>query len=160
VQRIDLPALSHNAVRGARKLSLLVGCALLVSGCASTTIYQPGLVDSRGRGVPLARIDADATGVDLSGPGVTFKAERLDHSAPTRARASLITAGGNAMGKLVMSWLGGSALLEGAKVHTSTKLAEEETARQAAKETTKRAASENATKVSLAEIAAGHAVKK
>lgn len=63
---------------------------LALTGC-STTVYGPN-------GKPQMRTYADATALTFTGPGTSLSAQRLSHSAPTRAALNGATAAITAAG--------------------------------------------------------------
>ena len=71
-----------------KTILLSFGVCIILTGCAGTTIYEGG--------IPIARIQADATNVTLKTRGTYFHADALNHSHPT-------TSGGAATAKVIGS---------------------------------------------------------
>lgn len=67
--------------------------AFLSAGCASTTLYD-------GRGHKLAHIQGDATGLAITGPGVSLTAATLSHSPATLAGGKAFTTGAGGVAKV------------------------------------------------------------
>lgn len=146
-------------------LRLCIGLAICAAlgGCA-TRLYVPSAdADGKLRPVKVAEMAGDAAGVKFSysglGGSVSYEAQKVVHSEPTRAAGEVVTAAGRGLGNVIWNYFFGSSVLETARGATATALAQEETARHASEQATEQLGIDAGRDIGLAEIAAGGGVE-